>query len=347
MNRRWLGWVTGAGWLPGSRMVGSLPPFSIPAVPRKPVQLSSGDGRQVTLAAGGDGAVAAVWAHREGRGQYLVAADLVVSESRVAVAHSGPISPSGSSDYQGFPAAVFAGDGHLVVTWEDRRAGHTRIYGARRNASGRFEDERQLNEHNEPDVTESWLANKGTGAMRVAVAAMPDGGLNAIWLDKRSPGSGYAVWGASGDDPGRGFGANIRVQDTLGDAVAQWHASVISGPDGFVALWDDARENWSDENETGDVFLSWRTEGGWSEDLMVPGASGPATRAARSPCSISRGSCTWSGSSGSHSTGTPGSGTCGGPPAADALISPRMFPATQPLPCSTAPCSTWALFKLR
>jgi hypothetical protein len=181
----------------------------------------------------------------------------------------------GASNHQGFPATTRVNDDSLFVAWEDRRAGHTRIFGSLRDARGQFGSESQLNEHNEPEASESWLVNKGTGAMRVSVAANPDGHVMALWLDKRSPGSGYAVWGARSNDRGNTFGPNVRIQDTLGDAVAQWHASVASSPGEFVAVWDDARENWSDENEAGDVFLSWQTPGGWSDDLIVPGASGP------------------------------------------------------------------------
>jgi len=64
------------------------------------------------------------------------------------------------------------------------------------------------------------------------------------------------------------------VQDELGDAAPQWHASVRGGKPGFVAAWDDARENWGDPHETSDALLSWRSDAGWSADLLVPLASG-------------------------------------------------------------------------
>ncbi len=238
-------------------------------------QLSSDPARQVNLASTADGRALATWARRTGRDQVLVFSELSFGDGNVSATLPATVTAPGTSGYQGFPDAAWLADGALLVTWEDRRAGHTRLYASRRSAGGLFGREVQLNEHNEAVATEDYLANKGSGAMRVSVAADPGGAVRAVWLDKRNPGSGYAVWGASSADGGRSFGANERVQDTMGDAVAQWHASVAHGPGGFVAAWDDARENWSDETESGDVVISWQTPTGWSEDLIVPGASGP------------------------------------------------------------------------
>ena len=64
------------------------------------------------------------------------------------------------------------------------------------------------------------VEKQGTGAMRVSAAANPEGRVMVLWLDKRTPGSGYAVWGAGSSDRGNTFGPNVRIQDTLGDAVA-------------------------------------------------------------------------------------------------------------------------------
>ncbi len=233
--------------------------------PAESVNLSNGPARQVTLAAH-DEEIWAVWGRREGRDQLLEVHGLDGNTT-------ARVSPEGASHYQGFPAAAIASDGNLVIAWEDRRAGHTRILSNVLEPGGGFTGDTQLNEHREPDATESYLTNKGTGAMRPAIAATA-GVVQSVWLDKRSPGSGYAVWGTRSADGGMAFESNVRVQDTMGDAVAQWHASVIATENGFIAAWDDTRENWSDENETGDVYISWTEDDGWSDDLMVPGASG-------------------------------------------------------------------------
>jgi hypothetical protein len=111
--------------------------------------------------------------------------------------------------------------------------------------------------------------------MRAALAADPvTGVVRAIWLDKRNAASGYAVWGAASGDRGETFGANGIVQDEQGATVAQWHAGLAAAGGRFVAAWDDAREAWSDPDESGDLILSWHDGEAWSADLVVPGASG-------------------------------------------------------------------------
>ncbi len=239
-----------------------------------PLSLSSGPGRHVTLATDGTGQVSAIWGKRQGHTQRLVVTDLLVRDGSLTAGDELIITPDDSSHFQGFPAATYTSRGELFVAWEDRRAGHTRVYGSLRSRDGVFCPVIQLNEHQEPEATESYLENTGTGVMRVSVASGRDGLVEAVWLDKRNPGSGYAVWSGHSQDGGHQFGANVRVQDTMGDVAAQWHASVASFGGILVAAWDDARESWSDAEEAGDVFLSWRADGNWSDDWLVPGASG-------------------------------------------------------------------------
>jgi hypothetical protein len=108
----------------------------------------------------------------------------------------------------------------------------------------------------------------GTGAMRPTLAAWGADGVAAVWLDKRDFLSGYDVYAAF--DPGtRRFGSNLKVQDSFGDNMAQWHAQVVGDAGGgLVALWDDARDG------TPDVWLSeWDGEA-FGDDVAVPAAAG-------------------------------------------------------------------------
>jgi hypothetical protein len=205
----------------------------------------------------------------------LIEAALLNVDQRGVVLAAGPekVAPIGGHAFQGYPAAAWAGDGRLVVAWEDRRAGHTRLFHTWSESWPEFAKERQLNEHNAPVSTDG-TSGLGSGVMRVVLASDHDGVVRAIWLDKRNPASGYAVWGAVSRDAGATFGPNGIVQDELGAAVPQWHPALAGGKSGFAAAWDDTREGWGDAAESGDVLLSWDFGEGWSADLVVPGASG-------------------------------------------------------------------------
>lgn len=243
--------------------------------PGPAVSLVASGGRQVTLAADTEGRLAAVWAHGQGGGQRVEAALLRIDARRpVVVGEVQAVAPLEGQVYQGYPAATWARDGGLVVAWEDRRAGHTRLYHARGEGTGPFGGVGQLNEHNAPHEEIPGVAGLGSGVMRVMLATDGDGAMQTIWLDKRNPASGYAVWGAGSSDGGRHFGTNRIVQDELGATVPQWHAALAPTAHGFVAAWDDTREAWGEGGEAGDVLLSWTEGDTWSADLVVPGASG-------------------------------------------------------------------------
>jgi hypothetical protein len=263
-------------WLAAWEQDGALKARIIDVDRLGPVQTLAGDGgRQVTLARDRSGRIAAVWARRQGRGQLIAEADLKVDGLTVTLAADPvAVAPLAEHPFQAYPSAVWGPNGRLVVAWEDRRAGHTRLFYAWREAGKGFAAARQLNEHNAPAGEDGATPRLGSGVMRVMLATDTAGAVQAVWLDKRHAASGYAVWGAASRDGGRTFGANRIVQDEHGAAVAQWHAALTGGEAGFVAAWDDAREGWGDSGETGDILLSWTSGDGWSPDLLVPGASG-------------------------------------------------------------------------
>ena len=60
------------------------------------------------------------------------------------------------------------------------------------------------------------------------------------------------------------------MQDAFGANQPQWHPAVAVASEGTIAVvWDDPRDG------SPDLWLSWREDGVWSDDLAVPGASGP------------------------------------------------------------------------
>jgi hypothetical protein len=109
--------------------------------------------------------------------------------------------------------------------------------------------------------------------MRVALASHGRDEVVAVWADKRDFQSGYDVYGGFARGPALSFGPNEKVQDQFGDNVAQWHPAVAANASArVVAAWDDDRDG------SPDVWLSWRGAEGWSDDLAVPGASGPGVQ---------------------------------------------------------------------
>ncbi|MFN3749938.1 MAG: hypothetical protein ACK4SR_01100 [Thiobacillus sp.] len=231
------------------------------------LRLADADAAQVTLARGG-GALYAAWAEQAGRFKRIVVATLTETRGVLAVQSAQPVEAVEPADEQGWPALAVAGDGTLAVAWEDRRSRHT-VPMVSHHRDGGFTPPVRLTDIRSGSAPGGLGA--GTGAMRPTLARWGERGLVAVWLDKRDFLSGYDVYAAF--DPGtRSFGRNLKVQDSFGDNMAQWHALVASDGARLVALWDDARDG------TPDVWLSaWEGEA-FGEDIAVPGAHGPGAQ---------------------------------------------------------------------
>lgn len=234
----------------------------------KPQQLSRHPAGQAHLDGTADGTIHMVWAEQVG--SYNAIHYQVLHTERAAFtlkrdAAAMRVDASAETGAQLYPVVTQNGDG-VVVAWEDRRAGHTQIYTAHRGGEGQFGAPQRLN----PLPPSRVPFGKGTGAMRAALANGAGKQVVAVWLDKRDFTGGYDVYAALSSDGGRRFGKAHVVQDEFGNNIAQWHAAVAAdGRGGIVAAWDDRRD------ETGDIWLSWRTGDGWSEDQGATVAAGP------------------------------------------------------------------------
>lgn len=215
----------------------------------------------VTLAGGKDGRVYAAWSQPKGRFYQVVVAELKTQGLQPNVAPVVAADPETPRQEQLYPALAVVPSG-LVVAWEDRREGHTRLYFTRM-AEGRFGALTQLNEHVPPPNADF---GRGTGVTRVALATNGKR-VAATWMDKREFLGGYDIYASLSDDLGQRFGANEKVQDVFGDNIPQWHPSVAVAPDGLVVVaWDDPRD------EGSNIWLAWRKKDGWSDDFTLPGA---------------------------------------------------------------------------
>lgn len=235
-------------------------------------RLSGGAAGHATVVAGSKSEAVVAWSARRGAHRGIILARLELDELLIDSIEERPVGERPEAD-QLYPALALAGDS-LVLAWEDRRAGHTRLYVTR---SARGWDLGPLRLLNEVPADSNPRFGRGTGVTRVALATGPEGRVAAAWMDKRDFRGGYDIYAGVSDDAGADFGRNERVQDMFGENTPQWHPTVAVGPKGRVAVaWDDPRDG------TPDVWLSWRTgEGQWSDDLAVTPAYGPGAQ--RSP----------------------------------------------------------------
>jgi len=231
------------------------------------IQVSAARAGQVTLGAF-RGVTYAAWVEQEGRFHRARVARLHATESGLQAEASRAADVAPLQDDQLYPALAVTREG-VAVVWEDRRFGHTRLLYSQAVRGEAFAPYRQLNETSARRLP----YGRGSGVARVALASVGGEGVAAVWSDKRDFLSGYDVYAAFSTDGGRSFGPNQKVQDEFGNAIAQWHPSLAAhDSDMVVVAWDDDRDN------TSDIWLSWKTPDGWSDDFAVPGASGPGSQ---------------------------------------------------------------------
>ena len=176
---------------------------------------------------------------------------------------SKPVDPKLPVDDQSYPAIVLAKKG-ATVAWEDRRWGHTVLLYSHAAPGINFSAPQPLNEV----VQKSEQYGRGSGVTRVALSVCGNGQIAATWMDKRGNQTGYDIYAAFSRDSGVSFDANELVQDAFADQYAQWHPAIAGDASGQVIVaWDDDRDG------TSNIWLAWKTKGGWSANFAPPPAS--------------------------------------------------------------------------
>ncbi|HEV57849.1 MAG TPA: hypothetical protein ENN87_10200 [Phycisphaerales bacterium] len=237
---------------------------------------ANADSVQASLAAAG-GTLLLVAAERDGRFPRIHAHRLAVGpDLALTAAEHCPVDGVAPRDEQLYPAAIVLA-GRVVVAWEDRRPGHTIIMAASSPAGAvcQFAPAQRISQRDGSGngMGRNMPYGKGHGVSRVALAAFGSSSAFAAWADKRNFREGYDIWGAPWT-AADGFGANERVQDDFGGVAQQWHATAAGHPDGtLVVAWDDERDG------SPSVVMSWREDGTWSDDVVLPGAGGPGEQA--------------------------------------------------------------------
>ncbi|MCP3869001.1 MAG: hypothetical protein GY703_13050 [Gammaproteobacteria bacterium] len=163
--------------------------------------------------------------------------------------------------------AIEAGPAGICVVWEDRRAGHTRLYYSHSSPDGRFVPPLELNEY----FTNRNSYDRGSGVTRVSMAGFGQDEVVAAWMDKRRNGRGYGIYSALGTGGGSEFGPNERVQGEEGDEKPHSNPTTAGNTAGeFLVAWDDFRRG------TSDIWMSWYNDDlEWSQDLSPSPAGGP------------------------------------------------------------------------
>lgn len=239
----------------------------------KPITLSTHEAVQVSLGYAQPDGLFATWSEKKKLYWQVQAARLIPGRAGALKAgRAYPIELGKLEGDQSYPSVTVLSAKKLVVAWEDRRAGHTRILSSTsQNGGARFAPPQQIN-----DAT--WRGQmsgfgRGTGVMRVALSPYGAGDVAAVWADKRDFLAGYDVYAAFTSGGKLAFGANEKTQDDFGNEIAQWHPAIGANRQGRVAVvWDDDRDG------TPDIWLAWRSASGWSDNLAVPGASGPGVQ---------------------------------------------------------------------
>ena len=239
----------------------------------QPITLGARDAAQASLGYAPQGGLFAIWSEKGKHFWRVQVARLVPGVDGAFKADTAyAIEPGKIEGDQSYPSVAVPDANKLVAAWEDRSAGHTRILSSVSEDGGvHFALPQQVN-----DVI--WLGQmggfgRGTGVMRVALSNYGPNGVAAVWADKRDFLGGYDVYAAFAAPPALKFGANEKAQDDFGNNIAQWHPAISANRQGQVAVaWDDDRDG------TPDIWLAWREPGGWSDNLAVPGASGPGVQ---------------------------------------------------------------------
>lgn len=228
---------------------------------------------QANLAASGDQlllAYAAADTRTRHRRVYLHR--LTINDRTLVTDNRCAVDPEPLKQAQLYPSVLQLAD-HTLLTWEDRRLGHTIIVAteSRNKHDCAFSPPQRISE---PTPGPRPPYGKGHGVTRVAMDDYADGRVLAAWADKRDFREGYDIYASHYPVEGaKLFGPNQRVQDVFGGVAQQWHPTVAGHADGqLVVAWDDGRD------DPANILLSWYHDGQWSDDLTVPGASGPGVQ---------------------------------------------------------------------
>lgn len=207
----------------------------------------------------------AAWSQPEARWRRIWHSRVNIDGKTLSAAKAMPVDLQPAKDDQVQPTLASIASGHAIA-WEDRRHGHTVVYTSRSDDAQNWSAPLRVSQN--PTGQAANNLGRGTGAMRPSLTAAGADALAVAWLDKRDFLSGYDVYAAMSGPGGGNFGRNLKVQDSFGDSIAQWHAAIAGDARGNLAVaWDDERDG------SADIWLAWATAEGFSDNVTP--AAGP------------------------------------------------------------------------
>ena len=233
----------------------------------KPLQLSSDPGSQLSLVKFDQTMAIAAWSKKNGRFSQIVTAAIKLNDQQDLITSSPavPVDPVPPKDNQLSPTLARTSQG-VTIVWEDRRRGHTTLLYSHATNGRDFSSFTLLNEV----VIKSDDYGRGSGVTRATITGYANNEkIAAAWMDKRNYSTGYDIYAALSEGSTVKFGVNQMVQDSFGNDKSQWNPSIAGSAAGdIIVAWDDDRE------DSSDIWISWKTPTGWSDDLQVNPASG-------------------------------------------------------------------------
>ncbi len=229
----------------------------------KSIKLSTHSAGHVSLAARHN-KIYAVWREQQGNNWSLWVASLGFDKSaNLQLLTKNTVEAAEIHTPVLFPT-IAINDTGLMLAWEDRQSGHTRLKYSYSEDAVNFAEPQYLNEF----FSNRNQYDKGSGVTRVSIASFAADEMVAAWMDKRRGGSGYGIYAALGSDDS--FGPNEKVHSQKGDKLPHYNPATAGNRNGdFVIAWDDFRLGNSD------IWLSsYDDNSEWTVDYSPVSASG-------------------------------------------------------------------------
>lgn len=220
------------------------------------LNLGDNQERQISLDMSNTGLLAA-WIAGGYRASNLVTANIKLIDNKLSITDKRGVDSDSLPIGKEYPTILFIDKDKHIVSWQDRRT-KTNVLRYSLFNNEKYTNQKRIN----ATVQKSKFFGQGSSAVRGTLAKVEDNNILAVWMDKRSEKSGYEVFSSLSENNGARFSGNIKVQDTFGNEIPQWNASIVNNENHSFVIWNDGRE------DDQDIYYSYKVDNDWSEDAM-------------------------------------------------------------------------------